>query len=86
MVTLLGVALFRNQLAMISPWMDHGDVAAYLSRNPTANRFRLVRPLVFPSNFSHIPIYIQCAQIASGLEYLHGINIVSQSTQSYDRL
>ncbi|KAG9128389.1 hypothetical protein FRC07_014803 [Ceratobasidium sp. 392] len=43
---LLGVAQFRDHIAMISPWMDHGNLLEYLERNPTADRYRLLIGIV----------------------------------------
>ncbi|KAG8792912.1 hypothetical protein FRC12_004498 [Ceratobasidium sp. 428] len=40
-LTLLGVARFQDQLAMISPWMSNGDIMAYLAKHPEANRCEL---------------------------------------------
>ncbi|KAG8729661.1 hypothetical protein FRC12_020818 [Ceratobasidium sp. 428] len=37
-VGVMGVAHFRNQLAMISPWMENGKIIAYLDKNPEADR------------------------------------------------
>ncbi|KAG8784728.1 hypothetical protein FRC12_018340 [Ceratobasidium sp. 428] len=39
---LLGLAQFRDQMAMISPWMDQGTLLQYLGRNPAADRYQLV--------------------------------------------
>ncbi|KAG8710408.1 hypothetical protein FRC08_017208 [Ceratobasidium sp. 394] len=38
---LLGLALFRGQIAMISPWIAHGNLIEYTERNPDADRFQL---------------------------------------------
>ncbi|CAE6465216.1 unnamed protein product [Rhizoctonia solani] len=38
---LKGVALYRNQLAMVSPWMSNGDVIHFLSQNPRFDRYKL---------------------------------------------
>jgi hypothetical protein len=43
---LLGVAIFRDQLAMVSPWMENGTLSSYVSRNPGANRWELVGSLI----------------------------------------
>ncbi|KAF8593357.1 kinase-like protein, partial [Ceratobasidium sp. AG-I] len=37
-VPLLGLAMFNNQLAMISPWMSNGNVMAYLDNHPESDR------------------------------------------------
>ncbi|CUA67183.1 Microtubule-actin cross-linking factor 1, isoforms 1/2/3/5 [Rhizoctonia solani] len=38
---LLGVAIYNNQIAMVSPWMANGDLPRYLSRYPEADRYDL---------------------------------------------
>lgn len=39
---LIGLALFRDQLSMISPWMGGGVLPSYLERYPNVNRLQLV--------------------------------------------
>ncbi|KAF8600432.1 kinase-like protein, partial [Ceratobasidium sp. AG-I] len=38
---LVGLALFRDQLSMISPWMDGGALPDYIERNPNVDRLQL---------------------------------------------
>ncbi|KAF8597063.1 hypothetical protein BDV93DRAFT_527688 [Ceratobasidium sp. AG-I] len=38
---LTGIAMFRGQLAMISPWMDNGTLSAYIHKNPSVDRWAL---------------------------------------------
>ncbi|KAG8776477.1 hypothetical protein FRC12_000890 [Ceratobasidium sp. 428] len=38
---LLGLARFRDQMAMISPWMDQGTLQQHLERNPDVDRYLL---------------------------------------------
>ncbi|KAG8784904.1 hypothetical protein FRC12_018163 [Ceratobasidium sp. 428] len=38
---LLGLALFRDKMAMISPWMDQGTLLQYLKRKPAVDRCQL---------------------------------------------
>jgi hypothetical protein len=40
---LLGVAIFREQLAMVSLWMENGTLSSYVRQNLDANRWALVR-------------------------------------------
>ncbi|KAG8724058.1 hypothetical protein FRC09_000601 [Ceratobasidium sp. 395] len=35
----LGAALYRNQFAMVSPWMANGNLSRYLSENPGVDRY-----------------------------------------------
>ncbi|KAF8599975.1 kinase-like protein, partial [Ceratobasidium sp. AG-I] len=37
----LGLAVFRDQLVMISPWMDQGNVVEFLKRRPEVDRHTL---------------------------------------------
>ncbi|QRV97549.1 kinase domain protein [Ceratobasidium sp. AG-Ba] len=37
----LGLALFNGRLAMVSPWVEPGNVIAVLSQDPTLDRYRL---------------------------------------------
>ncbi|KAF8597071.1 kinase-like protein, partial [Ceratobasidium sp. AG-I] len=38
---LLGIAIFREQLAMISPWMANGTLRVYIDQNPDLDRWTL---------------------------------------------
>ncbi|KAG9124638.1 hypothetical protein FRC07_010822 [Ceratobasidium sp. 392] len=40
-VELLGVALFRDRIAMISPWMKNGTLCQYILRHPNADKYCL---------------------------------------------
>ncbi|KAG8784723.1 RHO1 GDP-GTP exchange protein 2 [Ceratobasidium sp. 428] len=40
-VKLLGLAQFRDQMAMISPWMDNGTLTQYIDGHPTVDRYKL---------------------------------------------
>ncbi|KAG8724060.1 hypothetical protein FRC09_000603 [Ceratobasidium sp. 395] len=37
----LGAALYRNQFAMVSPWMANGNLSQYFSKNPDADRYMM---------------------------------------------
>lgn len=56
-LTLIGVAQHQNQIAMVSPWMENGNLRSFLSKQPHVDRRAL------------------CAQIASGVAYLHNEGI-----------
>ena len=45
---LLGVNLERHRLAMISEWMDHGNIAEFVERHKGINRVQLVSDGVAP--------------------------------------
>ncbi|KAG9117703.1 hypothetical protein FRC07_007331, partial [Ceratobasidium sp. 392] len=38
---LLGLAKFRDQIGMVSAWMENGSLPGYLSRNPDADRCKI---------------------------------------------
>ncbi|KAG8724640.1 hypothetical protein FRC09_016185 [Ceratobasidium sp. 395] len=61
--TLLGLAVFEDRIAMVSHWMENGDLKQYLNRNPGANRFRM--------NW-----FLKSTQLCRGLSYLHKVGIV----------
>ncbi|CAE6459277.1 unnamed protein product [Rhizoctonia solani] len=44
---LTGVSQFRGQLAMVSPWVDNGDLKWFIGRYPKVDRCALVRSLSF---------------------------------------
>ncbi|CUA68374.1 Serine/threonine-protein kinase BUR1 [Yarrowia lipolytica CLIB122] [Rhizoctonia solani] len=39
---LLGMALYNNRVAMVSPWMKNGNLSWYISRNPDVDRHNLM--------------------------------------------
>ncbi|CAE6440260.1 unnamed protein product [Rhizoctonia solani] len=59
-IQLLGVAQYRKQLAVVSPWMPRGTLNRFLSLNlpSVVDRYKL------------------CCQIAEGVAYLHEMGIV----------
>ncbi|QRW13031.1 Serine/threonine-protein kinase [Ceratobasidium sp. AG-Ba] len=38
---LLGLAVFRNHLGMVSGWMENGNLISYIKRNPNSNRWEM---------------------------------------------
>ncbi|KAF8603367.1 kinase-like protein, partial [Ceratobasidium sp. AG-I] len=38
---LLGLATFRDQVALLSPWMDNGSLADFLIKNPDVGRSKM---------------------------------------------
>ncbi|KAB5593187.1 hypothetical protein CTheo_3350 [Ceratobasidium theobromae] len=38
---LIGVAKYRNQIAMVSPWMNNGNLSRFLAQNPKVDRYRI---------------------------------------------
>ncbi|KAG8794728.1 hypothetical protein FRC12_022243 [Ceratobasidium sp. 428] len=50
---LLGLAEFRNQLAIVSRWADHGSMPSYISRNPGASRYDLSKGIASGLEYLH---------------------------------
>jgi hypothetical protein len=42
---MLGLAIFRNQLATVSPWWDHRGLLEYIDWHPNVDRCQLVRQI-----------------------------------------
>ncbi|KAH7320400.1 kinase-like domain-containing protein [Rhizoctonia solani] len=40
---LTGIAQYQNRIAMVSPWMEQGNLTWFLSRNPTIDKYAMVR-------------------------------------------
>ncbi|EUC57445.1 tyrosine kinase catalytic domain protein [Rhizoctonia solani AG-3 Rhs1AP] len=57
---LIGMVKYRNQFAMVSPWMKHGNLEQFLSTRALSREER----------------YRLCIQIVEGLAYLHESKIV----------
>ncbi|KAF8598745.1 kinase-like protein [Ceratobasidium sp. AG-I] len=50
---LLGLALFRGQIAMVSPWMNQGDLCSYAIRHPDASRCELCTQVINGLAYMH---------------------------------
>ncbi|KAF8756674.1 kinase-like protein [Rhizoctonia solani] len=50
---LLGFAVLRDDLAMVSPWMRNGYVTVYVVRNPSCNRLGLCAQLAQAISYLH---------------------------------
>ncbi|CAE6459690.1 unnamed protein product, partial [Rhizoctonia solani] len=57
---LIGVAQYREQIAMVSPWMENGDIVTFLSQNHST-----------PVNRC-----LMCFQLADAVAYLHSQGVV----------
>ncbi|KAG9114068.1 hypothetical protein FRC07_007685 [Ceratobasidium sp. 392] len=51
---LSGLAMFRGCLAMVSPWMEHGNVNHAIRNNPNLDRYQLCRQLAAVIKYLHI--------------------------------
>lgn len=60
---------------MVSPWMENGTVVQYVRQNPEINRYHLVSDI--DSTYQNAAkTGTQCAELASGMAYLHEMNVV----------
>lgn len=44
---LVGVATFRDQICIVSSWMQNGSLVEYLASKPSEDRYRMVRGFDF---------------------------------------
>lgn len=75
---LLGIVMFQDRLGMVSLWMENGNLQQYIEKNPSVERYPLVSVNTRLSR-AHTLSNPQCVQVAKGVEYLHGIGMVSCS-------
>ncbi|QRV89080.1 kinase domain protein [Ceratobasidium sp. AG-Ba] len=52
-VELLGLAEFRNHIAMVSPWMENGTLLQYIKRCPNADRYQLCVDIIGGVTYLH---------------------------------
>ena len=64
-----------NYMYIVSPWVENGSLCAYLSKNPEADRIRLVR-IFFLRFGGHSEIGMELSDVAEGLAYLHDQRVV----------
>ncbi|QRV98477.1 Tyrosine kinase domain protein [Ceratobasidium sp. AG-Ba] len=50
---LLGFAIFRGQLAAVSPWMEEGTLPSYLRRHPDTNKSQICRQVCEAVQYLH---------------------------------
>ncbi|KAG8688512.1 hypothetical protein FRC09_012872 [Ceratobasidium sp. 395] len=50
---LIGLAEFRGQLAMVSPWMNNGNISDYVNKQPGADRFNLCTQIACGLTYLH---------------------------------
>ena len=68
--------LFRNRVALVSPWMSNGDLSSYLQKNPDVDRVPFVSSFRKEKNRNTerrltMSPYLQAVQVATGMNYLH---------------
>ena len=72
---LLGVNIEQHQLAMISEWMEYGNINEFVEKNEGVNRVQLVSDGV-TSRRNRCNWSIQLADVANGLEHMHTLHMV----------
>jgi serine/threonine protein kinase len=72
---LLGVDLGEHRLAMISEWMDLGNINEFVKKYDGVNRVQLVSHRAV-SGRDRCDRSIQLVDAATGLEYMHSSNVV----------
>ncbi|CAE6495386.1 unnamed protein product [Rhizoctonia solani] len=50
---IFGLALFRNHIALVSPWMENGTVLNYVKKQPTADRLNLCSQIACGLTYLH---------------------------------
>ena len=75
----LGVSPKLFPLCVISEWMVDGNIMDFTSEHPEANRLRLVRLVSISPQSSNLKIPVKLAEAASGLHYLHSLDIIHSS-------
>ena len=67
--------LERHRLAMVSEWMDHGNINQFVKKSEGVNRVQLVSDCAL-SCADRCDSFIQLVDAANGLEYMHSIHMV----------
>ncbi|KAG8724809.1 hypothetical protein FRC09_013770, partial [Ceratobasidium sp. 395] len=68
---LIGLAVFRGRIGMVSLWMENGSLPTYLLRNPQANRYKI------SAGISEGLVYLHANDIIHG--DLKGLNVLISS-------
>ena len=72
----LGFAEHNALPALISEWMENGNVIAYLAKNASVDRVEVVRTFLWIWHDTRIDVLDQAKGVALGLEYIHGEGVV----------
>ena len=63
-------------MSVATEWMIYGNIVDFVSTHHEANRLRLVCSTAFLYWLSNTEILPKLAEVASGLEHLHSIEII----------
>ncbi|KAF8597059.1 kinase-like protein [Ceratobasidium sp. AG-I] len=72
---MIGVSIFCDELVVVSPWMDNGDLIKYVQRNQKADRWALMSSMSYLALSPNLRFW-QCLQATVGLAYIHSIGLV----------
>ena len=72
----LGISPKLFPLCIVSEWMIDGNIMDFITKHPEVNRLRLVRLTFVPPSIHKSSSVPQLAETASGLQYLHSMDIV----------
>lgn len=71
----MGLAMFRDRVAMVSEWMDNGSLMSFLRLYPNTDRLPLVGDSLYPLSSADTS-RVQCMDICAGLCYIHAFGMV----------
>lgn len=67
----------ENQFAMVSNWMENGNIIDFVGGRSDVNRIKLVCWFeVSPPRFVDTDKFVQLAGVANGLLYIHGKGMI----------
>ena len=72
----LGISPKLFPLCIVSEWMIDGNIMDFTLNHPEVNRLRLVRRPSFLSQSPNSQLSLKLAEVASGLQYLHSMEII----------
>ena len=73
---LLGVTVSEHRFAMVSDWMENGNINEFIGKDQHVNRAELVRVKLDLDRRLADLFNIQLVDIANGLKYMHDLRIV----------
>jgi len=71
---LLGVNMSKSRFAMISEWMENGNINEFIKKNQHRNRTELVSRLLI--SVGRWLIRVQLVGAVNGLVYMHSLHLV----------
>lgn len=81
----VGTKKVSRTLMIVSEWMEHGTIMEFVTARPESNRLKLVSALLKTQEKYLIPLFLQLADVARGLKYLHDWPSVHADLKSVGR-